>query len=177
MEIITLILIGLSLSVDAFTLSLAYGLLNIPKRTCLITSIFVGIFHFFMPLLGHLLGDIINSIIYIDSKYILIIVLILILLEMFKSLKDNECLEHELNIINIIIFSSLVSFDSFSLGIGISYITNNPLIASIIFSVQSCLFTYLGFILGKYLSQKAANLTKIFGIILLSAVIVYFMFN
>lgn len=33
MEIITLIIIGLSLSIDAFSLSLAYGLLNIPKKT------------------------------------------------------------------------------------------------------------------------------------------------
>lgn len=174
MEIITLILIGLSLSIDAFTLSLAYGLLNIPKKTILLTSFSVGIFHFFMPLLGVILGDLITKILYIDTKYILIVVLLLILIEMIKSLKENEVKEFKLSILNIIIFSLLVSFDSFSLGIGLDYITSTPIIASIIFSTLSCTFTCLGFLLGKYLSQKETMLTKVFGIILLIIIIVYF---
>lgn len=177
MEIITLILIGLSLSIDAFTLSLAYGLLNIPKKTILLTSISVGIFHFFMPLCGHLLGDVINKIIFIDTKYILLIVLTLILIEMIKSLNETSIKELELNKISIIIFSFLVSFDSFSLGIGISYITNTPVLASMIFSGLSFIFTLFGFLLGKYLSYKATKNTKVFGIILLLLIIVYFAMN
>ena len=111
MEIITIILLGISLSLDAFTLSLAYGLLNIPKKNIILTSISVGIFHFIMTTLGHNLGDLINKIVKINSKYVLILVLIIILIEMIKSLNE-EFEEHNLNLINIIIFSLLVSFDS-----------------------------------------------------------------
>lgn len=174
MEIITLIIIGLSLSIDAFSLSLAYGLLNIPKKTIISTSITVGIFHFIMPILGMLLGNIITDTLNLDSKYILLTILILILIEMIKSLKE-ENKEHELNIINILIFAFLVSFDSFTLGIGIKYITSNIFIASIIFMILSSLFTFLGFILGKYLTKKATYKIKLIGIILLLVVIMYFL--
>ena len=174
MEIITLIIRGLSLSIDAFSLSLAYGLLNIPKKTIISTSITVGIFHFIMPILGMLLGNIITDTLNLDSKYILLTILILILIEMIKSLKE-ENKEHELNIINILIFAFLVSFDSFTLGIGIKYITSNIFIASIIFMILSSLFTFLGFILGKYLTKKATYKIKLIGIILLLGVIMYFL--
>ena len=174
MEIITLIIIGLSLSIDAFSLSLAYGLLNIPKKNIISTSITVGIFHFIMPILGMLLGNIITDTLNLDSKYILLTILILILIEMIKSLKE-ENKEHELNIINILIFAFLVSFDSFTLGIGIKYITSNIFIASIIFMILSSLFTFLGFILGKYLTKKATYKIKLIGIILLLGVIMYFL--
>lgn len=174
MEIITLIIIGLSLSIDAFSLSLAYGLLNIPKKTIISTSITVGIFHFIMPILGMLLGNIITDTLNLDSKYILLTILILILIEMIKSLKE-ENKEHELNIINILIFAFLVSFDSFTLGIGIKYITSNIFLASTIFMILSSLFTFLGFILGKYLTKKATYKIKLIGIILLLGVIMYFL--
>lgn len=174
MEIITLIIIGLSLSIDAFSLSLAYGLLNIPKKNIISTSITVGIFHFIMPILGMLLGNIITDTLNLDSKYILLTILILILIEMIKSLKE-ENKEHELNIINMLIFAFLVSFDSFTLGIGIKYITSNIFLASIIFMILSSLFTFLGFILGKYLTKKATYKIKLIGIILLLGVILYFL--
>lgn len=174
MEIITLIIIGLSLSIDAFSLSLAYGLLNIPKKTIISTSITVGIFHFIMPILGMLLGNIITDTLNLDSKYILLTILILILIEMIKSLKE-ENKEHELNIINMLIFAFLVSFDSFTLGIGIKYITSNIFLASIVFMILSSLFTFLGFILGKYLTKKATYKIKLIGIILLLGVIMYFL--
>ena len=65
MEIITLIIIGLSLSIDAFTLSLAYGLLSVSKRKIILTSLTVGVFHFIMPITGYSLGNAIEN--YIKS--------------------------------------------------------------------------------------------------------------
>ncbi len=174
MEIISLIIIGLSLSIDAFTLSLTYGILNIPKKTIFLTSILVGICHFIMPLLGHNLGDLISCIININSKYILITVLLIILIETCKSLKEEET-EHNLNIINMLLFAILVSFDSFSLGIGIIYITHKIILASTIFSILSCIFTMLGFILGKIVGTDLGKKAKILGIIMLSLLIMYFL--
>lgn len=173
MEIITLIFIGLSLSIDAFSLSLAYGLLNIKKSKILITSITVGIFHFIMPFLGHKFCELLEKIIKIDYKVVLIAILIFILIETIKSLKESTE-EYSLTFLNIIIFAFLVSFDSFTIGLGLKFITNKILLSMIIFSVLSFSFTYTGFILGKYLSEKTGKLAKIIGIILLSITIVYF---
>lgn len=176
MNIITLIIIGLSLSIDAFTLSLAYGLINVPKKTILGTSLSVGIFHFVMPLLGLSIGHILTSMIKVNPKYIMITVLIIILIEMIKSLKETTE-EYDLNIINIIIFSFLVSFDSFTIGIGLEFITNKIFLGSIIFSILSFTFTYLGFKLGKYLSEQAGTCAKVMGIILLIFTCIYFIFK
>ncbi len=159
---------------DAFTLSLAYGLLNISRKKIYITSLLVGIFHFIMPLLGNILGNLIRKYIGFESKYVLIIVLSLILIEMIRSLKEEKT-EYNLSLLNILVFSFLVSMDSFSLGIGINYITNNILLASGIFSLLSASFTFLGFRLGKYLSVKAEKQAKYFGIVILFTVIIYFL--
>jgi len=176
LETITIILIGLSLSIDAFTLSLAYGLLNIPKSKIIFTSLSVGIFHFIMPLLGLAIGRVLTDMININSKYILIVVLLIILVSMIKSLKEEEQ-EHDLSFINILTFSFLVSLDSFSVGIGLTYITNKIFLGSIIFSIISCTFTYLGFTLGKYLSVKAEKHAKILGIVFITLLIIYFIFK
>lgn len=173
METITLIIIGLSLSIDAFTLALAYGLLNLNKKTILTTSLTVGIFHFIMPLLGLQIGHILTDMINVNPKYIMITVLLIILIEMIKSLNEEQT-EYNLSLINILIFSSLVSFDSFTVGIGLKFITNKIYLGSIIFSILSFTFTYLGFRLGKYLSIKAEKYAKLVGITLLILTIIYF---
>lgn len=173
MEIITLLLIGLSLSIDAFTLSLAYGLLNIPKKKIYLISGLVGVFHFVMPLIGYTISTFLNRIININYKYTLIIVLSFIVIEMIKSLKE-EVEEYNLNFQNIIIFAFLVSFDSLAIGLGIEYITDTILLGSIIFSISAFIFTYLGFMLGKFMSVKIGSLAKKIGIVILLLVIMYF---
>ena len=50
MEIFVIMIIAVSLSMDAFSLSLAYGTVNLDKKSCLKLSIIVGLYHFFMPL-------------------------------------------------------------------------------------------------------------------------------
>lgn len=167
-EIFTIIVIGISLSIDAFCLTLMYGLLNIPKSTIIITSCSIGIFHYFMPLIGYKIGNLIP----INSKYILIVVLILILIEMIKSIKEEK-IEHNLTLLNILIFSFLVSFDSLTIGVGINYLTSNINLACTIFTIISGLGTYMGFILGKYLSNKSKTNSKLFGILLIFIIIVY----
>lgn len=159
---------------DAFTLSLTYGLLSIPKKRVLLVSLSVGIFHFIMPLLGMQVGNMISMIVHTNFKIILILVLIIILIESIKSYKDDEEKEYDLNLLNIIIFSLLVSFDSFSVGIGLKYVTDNIYLGSLIFTILSSMFTYLGFTLGRILKKSSAHNSKLLGIILLTITIVYF---
>ena len=169
---IALILLGLSLSIDAFSLSLTYGLLNIRKKDILRTSALVGIFHFIMPIIGLLLGQLINKYLNINSKKILLIVLLIIFIETIKSYKE-ETKEYNIDIFSSLIFALLVSIDSFAIGIGINYLVDNILYASVVFSIMSFSFTYLGFILGKYISSKQKKYSKIFGIFLIFTLIIY----
>ena len=63
------ILLSISLSMDAFSLSLCFGTLNLSYKKIFTFSLIVGIFHFMMPLLGMNLGDIMLKYILIDPKY------------------------------------------------------------------------------------------------------------
>jgi putative Mn2+ efflux pump MntP len=58
MNIILIFIIAISLSMDAFSLSLAYGTISLSKKEIRLLSFIVGIYHFFMPILGMLLGKI-----------------------------------------------------------------------------------------------------------------------
>ncbi len=67
---LSIILLAISLSLDAFSLALSYGIFNIEYKIKLKTSLITGIFHFIMPLIGNKFGNILISIIKIKVKRI-----------------------------------------------------------------------------------------------------------
>ena len=54
---------------DAFSLSLAYGTINLRKKEIILLSLIVGIYHFIMPILGMNVGIYISKFININSIY------------------------------------------------------------------------------------------------------------
>jgi len=159
----TILLIGISLSMDTFSLSLCYGTLNISKTKRILLSTIVGIFHFFMPLLGLTIGNMIINKIIIDGKYIVLIILSLIGIDMILSSFKDEEKKVLTSIWGITLFAFSVSIDSFSTGLGLNLITNNILGAVIIFSLTSAIFTYLGVKLGTKLNEKFGKISNIIG--------------
>ena len=174
--LLTTILIGIGLSMDAFSLSFSYGTLNINKKDRVILSSLVGLFHFFMPLLGLFIGNIILKYIIIDLDILLAIIISLIGIEMIISSIKKEDNTMLLSLLSFILFAFSVSIDSFSVGIGLKGINNNYLQVSIIFSLCSFIFTYIGLILGTKLSDLVGRYAKtIGGIILIGLGIYYFL--
>ena len=150
---------------DAFSLALAYGTNKISKNKIILLSLVVGLFHFFMPITGSIIGLSLSKIIY-KSDFIVGIIFIILAIEMFIS-KDEEKKGTITNIFSIIIFAFTVSIDSFTVGIGL-YLTNkNIIIPSIIFFTTSLIFTLLGLILGKKLSKTFGKKAIYIGIIIL----------
>lgn len=162
-----IVLIAISLSMDAFSLSLAYGTLGLKKGEIITLSIIVGIFHFIMPLLGMVIGENILHIVSLKSDLLISILLFIVGFEMIKESlqKDNE--QHIMNLKEMILFGFTVSVDSFSVGIGLNSLNYNYYLCSLLFSISSFIFTYLGSYLGKKLYQKFSRKASIFGGILL----------
>ena len=174
--LLTTILIGIGLSMDAFSLSFSYGTLNINKKDRVILSSLVGLFHFFMPLLGLFIGNIILKYIIIDLDILLAIIISLIGIEMIISSIKKEDNTMLLSLLSFILFAFSVSIDSFSVGIGLKGINNNYLQVSIIFSLCSFIFTYVGLILGTKLNDLVGRYAKtIGGIILIGLGVYYFL--
>lgn len=163
MHLITIIIIAISLSMDAFSLSLAYGTLNLDKQYIKKLSTIVGIYHFFMPLLGLSIGNILLKIIPINTNIIICIVLTLIGIEMIIDTFKNEEEIKMMNIKELLLFGLAVSLDSFSVGIGLKAITKNYILCVSIFSLSSFIFTYVGLILGKKINNLIGKISTLLG--------------
>ena len=162
-----ILLVALSLSMDAFSLAIIYGMFNFSKKDEITLSIIVGLYHFFMPLLGNYLGNIIFDIINIKMNIVVGIIFILIGIEMIiDTLKKEE--HHSINnIIQMLIFGLAVSIDSFSVGLGFNYLTHKYILSSLIFSLFSFSLTYIGLNFGKRIGTKIGSLSTIIGSIIL----------
>ena len=159
---LTILLIGISLSMDAFSLALIYGIQGISNKNKILLSIIVGIYHFIMPLIGLIFGTILDNINIISIDIIATLILIYLGIDLIISnIKKEDKIEISKS--SFLIFELYVSIDSLTVGIGLKAITNNYLISSIIFSITSLTFTYLGLTLGNIIGKKIGSYSKIFG--------------
>lgn len=167
MSLIVIFILAVGLSMDAFSLSLIYGTLNLRPQMQKLMSIMVGIFHFFMPLIGYQIGELILKLIKIKPDILVGIIFIILGIEMLLSLKKDEKIKVLTGIISVIFFAFTVSIDSFSIGIGFGVANVKIILPCLIFSVTSALFTYMGVILGKKLSDQFGSITTLIGSIIL----------
>lgn len=172
---ITVIIIAISLSMDAFSLSLAYGTLNLLKKDILLQSIIVGLYHFFMPYLGQILGNKILEIIPINSNFLVFIVLFIIGIQMIVETFKKEENVKKMTLKEMFLFGFTVSIDSLSLGIGLESIYKNIFLASLVFMITSFLFTYIGLDLGKKINEIIGKISTIIGGIILLLVGLFYL--
>ena len=174
MKIVTIFLIALSLSMDAFSLALIYGTQGISKRDKIILAIIVGMYHFIMPLIGLSIGSFLTDKIIINTNILVGVILTLIAIEMIiSSFKDKEE-KFLLSLAGYFLVGLSVSIDSLTAGIGLPAITNSFFSSALVFAITSTIFTYLGLNLGNILNKKYGKVsTMIGGLILLIIGIIY----
>lgn len=170
----TILLIGICLSMDAFSLSLVYGMIGMSRNNKIFLSLIVGIYHFIMPLIGLIFGTILDDINIISIDIIASIILIYIGIDLMISNSKKEA-KIEITKTGFFLFGLSVSIDSLTVGIGIKAITDTCLISSTIFSLSSLIFTYLGLTLGNIIGNKIGSYSKtIGGIVLIVIAIIIF---
>ena len=163
MELLLVFVVAVSLSMDAFSLSLAYGTLGIPKKQIFLLSFIVGCFHFFMPLIGLFIGTSILNLIKINPDIIVFIVLLVIGIQMiFESFSKKEDLK-VMKTIELLLFAFAVSIDSFSVGLTLTNINENYILSAFVFSICSMFFTLFGLLLGNKIEKLVGKVATIFG--------------
>lgn len=167
MQLLTVILIAVSLSMDAFSLALIYGTINISKNDIKKLSIIVGIYHFIMPLIGYFIGNIIIDKLFLNANLVVFIVLFIIGLQMILETFKEEKAIKVLNLKELLLFGLAVSLDSLSVGVGLKQIYPNILISISIFSIVSFSFTYIGLLFGKKINNIIGKISTLIGGIIL----------
>lgn len=163
MSIFVIITIAVGLSMDAFSLSLIYGTLNMNSKIKKWMIAMVGIFHFFMPIIGYKVGKSILEIIRFNPDTLVGTIFLFLSIEMFLSIKNDEKVKIIHSILSTVLFAFTVSIDSFSIGVSFGVLKDRIIFPSIIFAISSAVFTYLGLRLGKKLSDKFGKIATLIG--------------
>ncbi len=158
---------AIALSLDAFSLAIIYGTVLKEKRTILILSLAVGIFHFFMPFLGYLMSNLVIARFISNTNFIAFVIFLILGLEMLFSKNEEDTLMNFSKLTSILLFAFTVSIDSFSVGIAIAS-SGKIFMPMCMFSTVSFLFTYVGLIIGKKINGLFGKYTtKIGGLMLI----------
>lgn len=172
-NLLTIILIGIGLSMDAFAVGISCGLIKneIKIKFSLKISSFFGVFQFGMVFLGFLTGkSFINKIKDYDHWLAFLILFLIGLKMIYESFKNTD--ERKINpedLKTLFIFSIATSIDAFAIGISLSLLKISILVPSIIIGlitfILSLISVYLGCVFGKII-RKGTEI--IGGLILIS---------
>lgn len=167
-------LMAISLSMDAFSLALAYGTLGMDKKYKILLSLIVGLYHFVMPLLGMVLGELILSLFKFNYDILVALILGFIGIQMIiDSFKKNDEV-HELKLVDLFLFGLAVSIDSLTLGITLPNLGVNKILSPLIFAVVSSLFTFVGLSIGNKIEKLLGKIATIIGGVILTLIGVLF---
>ena len=171
MNIIELIVLSFSLSMDSFATSLCKGIEfnNNLHKSSITTSIWFSIFQTIMPILGYYLGNIISMKLFSVAYYISFFILSFLGISMIREKDDVVQLNDSLGFKIMFLLSVSISMDAFSVGISYALLNLNIILSSILNFSITFITTYIGCILGSKIGSKYSSISKtIGGIILIS---------
>lgn len=170
--IIELLLISVSLAMDAFAVSIAKGL-STQKNTlkvALVCGLWFGAFQLLMPLLGYFLGSQISSVIHKYSGPIALLLLAIVGSNMIReatSKSDGKEMNSSVNPKEMLVLAIATSIDA--LVVGVSYVAMdvNITLASIIIGLITFAISFIGAFLGNKIGTKFEKPASIAGGIVL----------
>ena len=173
----TCLFIGISLSMDAFSLAIIYGTYGIKQLGQILLALIVGVFHFFMPLIGLCFGNYLMKYFVIHSNLVVSFIFFIIGLEMVLSIKNDDNIRPIHDAFGYFLFGLTVSLDSLTTGIGLAVITHQYLMASTIFMITSGMFTYMGLKLGNFLNKSFGKYACFIGGMMMIFLSIYHLFS
>ncbi len=167
MGIIEICFIGLSLSMDAFAVSISKGLSfkNHYLGKAIIVGLYFGIFQALMPLIGYFFGSTFSSVIEKVDYWIAFIALTLLGINMIKESinSEEEEIGDRIDFKTMVVLSVATSIDALVVGVTFSFLKVPILLAASIIGVITFLLCVLGVILGNKLGEFLKNRASILG--------------
>lgn len=175
MNIFLLFLTGIGLSMDAFSMSLAYGTIGMNGRDKFLLSFITGVFHFFMPLLGLFIGKFIFSFLIYSNAIVSLIFFSIGIQMFFSTFKDNVEIKI-MNYFDYVFFALAVSVDSFSVGISFTNFNDVAFFSPFVFFGCSFFFTYTGLFIGNKIERLLGKMATFLGAVMLIFIGLNFLF-
>lgn len=152
---------------DAFSLALSLGTLSFSSKKNFILAGSVGIFHFFMPIIGTFLGAFFVSKLHVEAHLLSGVIFMYIAIEMFKDFKSGKSEEVHMSIIGVLLFALGVSLDSFGVGFATIMKGVDLIKTPLVFTIVSFSFTLAGLMAGKKLNSLVGEYSILLGALMM----------
>lgn len=173
MDFIEVLLIGIGLSMDSFSVSVCKGLTTkkFSWRMALVCGLWFGGFQALMPIVGYLLGTQFQEFIESYDHWIAFGLLFLIGANMIREAvwgnKEEGKNTDSLDVKTMLFLAIATSIDALAVGISFGCIQANIVTAVIVIGVTTFLFSILGVKIGNLFGSKYEKTAGIFGGIIL----------
>lgn len=159
MNLIEIIITGIGLAMDAFTVSVSKGISNknLSKKNGIKISLYFGIFQMMMPLLGYFISSSINT--HLEKLDHWIVFFILTGIGFMMMIEKEEEENNKVDRKTMIPLAIATSIDAFAIGVTFSFLKVSLLKAVIIIGIITFLLSYIGFILGNKLGKRKKSKT------------------
>lgn len=159
-----LIMMGLALGMDAFSISLGMGMYSIRARRMFWIGLVVGLFHVLMPLVGILVGEHLSTAFGEIAKVLGGAILLILGVRMIYVgiFKQDEPLMSPTGI-GLFFFAFSVSLDSFSAALSLGIIGLNRIAVISIFGLCATLLTWAGFLIGRKFQGMLGGVSEVMG--------------
>lgn len=171
MDIVTPLLLGIALAMDAFAVSVIKGLMS--RKTLLtvglMTGAWFGFFQFLMPCLGFLLGTAVYDIVSEYAHWVAFAILLLIGLNMIREdLFGEEDGDGDMGPATMATLAVATSIDAFIVGISMSMESSEVLIPAAIIGAVTFAISFCGAAIGrKFGADRVKHAGTIGGCILI----------
>ena len=159
MNLIEIIIIAVSLAMDAFAVSICKGLSmqKIEFKNALIVSSYFGIFQALMPLFGYIFCYYIDGITRIDH-FVSLILLSIIGLSMIHESFSNKEIDAQFDFKTMFILS---------IGITFAFLSVNIFKSIILIGIITFVLSFIGVLIGNKFGNKYGNIAELMGGIIL----------
>ena len=162
MNIVEIVLLAVSLSMDAFAVALCKGLAikKINFKSCAIVGLWFGAFQGLMPLIGYLLGSTFADKITSIDHWIAFILLALIGGNMIKESleKDEEKVNDSLGFKAMLVMAIATSIDALAVGVSFAFTDFEPdwfvYIAFVLIGIITFTLSSIGVKIGNIFGTK-----------------------
>ena len=171
MSNITLFVIALGLSMDAFAVSICKGLAmkKITLKKAAIVGLWFGGFQALMPLIGYILGNQFERYITAIDHWIAFILLGLIGISMIKEAlgKEEECQDDSLTFKTMLVLALATSIDALAVGITFAFLKVNIFSAILFIGIITFVLSMIGVKVGNVFGIRYKSKAELAGGIIL----------
>ena len=166
MNIFDIVLIGLSLSMDAFAVSICKGMSLFKNRykNAIIIGLYFGIFQALMPIIGYLIGYRFHNLIESIDHWIAFFSLLFIGIKMIKgAILSENTIDDKIDYKTMIFLSVATSIDALIIGITLSFLDVNIIFSITIIGIITFILSFIGVIIGNKVGERFGIKSQIFG--------------